>query len=362
MPDDSEKPQKPWLAKQGIVAQCLIVLALSGVLVAALELAHLPAALLLGPMLAGIAASANGATIRVPGRAFMGGQLAIGALIAMSISTDIVAVFFTDGLLLLAVVGATLAASTVLGWLISSFKVLPGTTGVWGSAPGGATAMVLMAQAFGADARLVAFMQYLRVIAVSLAAALIARIWLGPTGEAAPIVWFPPLDAVAFPATIATAAAGAAVGRLVRLPSPYFLGSTAACMVMHLGFDMPMQLPEWLLAISYAVIGWSIGLNFTRQILMHAARALPLLLASILALIAFCGGVAWLLVSQLGIDPLTAYLATSPGGLDSVAIIAAASGGRVDLSFVMAMQIARLLFVLVFGPPVARLVARSLSE
>ena len=47
----------------------------------------------------------------------------------------------------------------------------------------------------------------------------------------------------------------------------------------------------------------------------------------------------------LGIDPLTAYLATSPGGMDSVAIIAAASD-RVDISFVMALQTARFLIVL----------------
>ncbi len=60
---------------------------------------------------------------------------------------------------------------------------------------------------------------------------------------------------------------------------------------------------------------------------------------------------------ELGIDPLTAYLATSPGGLDLVAIIAAASDS-VDLSFVMALQGARLFFVLAFGPSLARLVSR----
>ncbi len=43
---------------------------------------------------------------------------------------------------------------------------------------------------------------------------------------------------------------------------------------------------------------------------------------SILLLMGFCGAIAWLLSHELGIDPLTAYLATSPGGLDSVAIIA----------------------------------------
>ncbi|WP_353682759.1 AbrB family transcriptional regulator [Mesorhizobium sp.] len=40
---------------------------------------------------------------------------------------------------------------------------------------------------------------------------------------------------------------------------------------------------------------------------------------------------------MLGIDPLTAYLATSPGGMHSVAIIAAAAQ-HADISFVMALQ------------------------
>ena len=73
--------------------------------------------------------------------------------------------------------------------------MLPGTTAVWGSSPGAATAMVLMADAFGADARLVAFMQYLRVIFVSMAAALIARCGSTLGVEPPPIVWFPPIDA-----------------------------------------------------------------------------------------------------------------------------------------------------------------------
>jgi uncharacterized membrane protein AbrB (regulator of aidB expression) len=54
--------------------------------------------------------------------------------------------------------------------------------------------------------------------------------------------------------------------------------------------------------------------------------------------------------------PLTAYLATSPGGADSVAIIAAST--HVDVPFVMAMQMARFMLVLIVGPALARSVAR----
>ena len=58
---------------------------------------------------------------------------------------------------------------------------------------------------------------------------------------------------------------------------------------------MTIELPPWLLAISYAIVGWNIGMRFTRPILVHALRALPRVAASILALIAICGGFAWVL-------------------------------------------------------------------
>lgn len=340
--------------------QWMALIAASVLLAALFELIHLPAALLIGPLLCGIVAGVVRASIRVPKVAFGAAQAIVGCLIAMSISLSIFSTIAQEWPLVLGVVAATLAASSFLGWLISRWQILPGTTAVWGSAPGAATAMVLMAGAFGADQRLVAFMQYLRVIMVTIAAAVIARLWVDTSGVEAPAtIWFPPLDMTAFGVTLAIAAVGGLVGRLIRLPSPYFLGAFILGAALHLGLDVPLQLPEWLLAISYAVIGWSIGLNFTREILRHAARALPQVTAAILVLMAICGLLAWLIAETLGVDPLTAYLATSPGGMDSVAIIAAASD-RVDLSFVMALQAARFLVVLILGPSLARLVARSI--
>ena len=116
-----------------------------------------------------------------------------------------------------------------------------------------------------------------------------------------------------------------------------------------------IELPPVLLSLCFALVGWTIGLRFTRDILLHAVRALPAVFASILALMAICGGFAFLLVWFAGVDPLTAYLATSPGGADSVAIIAANS--NVNMPFVMAMQAGRLLVVLLTGPALARFIA-----
>ncbi|MEI5682158.1 MULTISPECIES: AbrB family transcriptional regulator [unclassified Mesorhizobium] len=350
------------LARMAPGMQWGLIVLVSLVFAGLLELAGLPAALLLGPMFAGILAGTNGATVRLPQPLFFSAQAIIGCLIAASVELEILTFFLRDWPLFMGTVIATLVASSFLGWLISRWKVLPGTTAVWGTAPGASTAMVLMAGAFGADARLVAFMQYLRVIFVSVAAAVIARLWVDTSGVVLPAVdWFPAIDWQPFLSTLGIAVVGGLVGRLLRLPSPYFLGSMFLGVALHLTGYVSFQLPEWLLAISYAAVGWTIGLNFNRTILRHAARALPQIIFSVLALMAFCGALAWMLSHYLGIDPLTAYLATSPGGMDSVAIIAAASN-NVDISFVMALQTARFLFVLLFGPSIAKLVARLVKE
>jgi membrane AbrB-like protein len=106
-------------------------------------------------------------------------------------------------------------------------------------------------------------------------------------------------------------------------------------------------------------VGWSIGLRFTRAILIHAARAFARVAASILALIVVSGVLAAFLVATVGVDPLSAYLATSPGGADSVAIIAAST--KVDLPFVMTMQALRMAVVLVMGPSLLRFLANSVN-
>jgi membrane AbrB-like protein len=152
---------------------------------------------------------------------------------------------------------------------------------------------------------------------------------------------------------------GGALGVALRIPAGALLLPMVVGAVLEGTGLVTISLPPWLLALSYAFLGWSVGLGFTREILIHASRALPQVLLAILAMIGVCGALAFILVHASGIDPLTAYLATSPGGMDSVAIIGASS--KVDLSFVMAMQAVRFLIVLIVGPPMARFIAQRMT-
>jgi membrane AbrB-like protein len=328
-----------------------LLLGLSAALVAGLEM--------LGPMVAAIvlAVSIGQGSLRVPRWPLLFGQSLVGFMMARSITVDILRTMATDAPLFLAMIFSVVVAAGLLGWLLTRWQVLPGTTAVWGSSPGAASAMVIMSEAYGADARLVAFMQYLRVVFVAVAASVVSRLWVAADGgEPPPIIMFPPVDWPAFAITVALTCLSAYSAVRFKIPGgtiivPLVLGSLLQ------GFGLlKIELPMWLLAISYALIGWSIGLRFTRSIIAHAARALPRVAGSILLLMSLCGCMAYALHVFAGVDPLTAYLATSPGGADSVAIIAASSD--VDVPFVMAMQTGRFLIILFTGPMLARFIAR----
>jgi membrane AbrB-like protein len=333
------------------------LLLMSLVLIGLLEVIRLPAALLLGAMAAAIVAATWESRVTVPRRLFLVAQGLIGCLMARSIGPGILEILAAQWPVFLLSIGAVLAFSTMLGGLLARWKVLPGTTAVWGTTPGAATVMVLMAQAFGGDMRLVAFMQFFRVIVVALFASLISRLWVTAGGVApAAAEWFPAVAAAPLSETLALAVIGALVGAKAKIPAGPLLVPLFAGIILSANHIVVITLPPWLMAGCYAMVGWIIGLGFSKQTLLYAARALPAIAASTLLLVTLCGGLAFALHALIGTDVLTAYLATSPGGADSIAIIAASS--KVDLPFVMAMQTARFLLVMLVGPSLARLTAR----
>jgi membrane AbrB-like protein len=307
-------------------------------------------------MVAAVVIATNGGMLRLPKFSFFISQGAIGCLVAHSIPPSLIGSFAQSWPLFFVIGSSILIASLLLGWLIGRLGVIPGTTAIWGMAPGAASAMMLMAGEFGADARLVAFMQYLRVVIVAALASLIARFWIHLGDAPLPeLVWFGPFDAAGFGKTLILALVGGLIGRLSRIPGGSFLVPMIAGIVLQVAGIMTIVLPTWFLAACFALLGWNIGLGFTPQILSHALRALPQTLIAIFALIAFSILLAVVLVHTLGIDPLTAYLGTSPGGMDAIAIIAAST--PVDVPLVMGLQVFRFVIVLLAGPPLARLIA-----
>lgn len=335
-----------------------VLVALSAGIAAFLLWIHAPAALMLGPLIAGIIVASSGGKVRFPLPPFVLAQGIVGCLIASMVPLSIVDDVLRHWVLFTAGVVLVVAVSSLLGWLMTRWQMMPGTTALWGTSAGAASVMTIMAEHYGADPRLVAFMQYLRVVLVAVVAAIVARLFGVAPSHAHEIVWFPTVAWVPLAETLALAIAGPVIARWLRIPAGAFLVPLVLGIVLtHFGL-VRIELPTWLLAASYAFVGWNVGLRFTRPLLIHALKALPVIFGATLTLIALCGGIAVLMVWGAGVDPLTAYLATSPGGSDSIAIIAAST--NVDVSFVMAMQTVRMIAVLFLAPVLTKFIAERL--
>ncbi|WP_110815243.1 AbrB family transcriptional regulator [Pseudoroseicyclus aestuarii] len=361
IPADSPhpRPAAPGPAQRGLRWAGLI--ALAALAAGGLERAGLPAALLLGPMLVAIGFGLGGAKLAIPRPLFSLCQALVGCMIAQSLSLSVLQEVGRDWPIFALGVTSVIAAGFASGWVLARLEVLPGSTAIWGSAPGAASAMVLMCGDFGADMRLVAFMQYTRVLIVALLAALVAHLATGGAGQGAEAVdWLAVPDWPGLAATLALALGSVLLGRWLPIPGAALLLPLIGGAVLEGTGVIEIVLPQPLLALAYACVGIGVGLRFDRAVTGHALRALPRILAAIACLVALCGLMAGALVVFAGIDPLSAYLATSPGGADTVAIIASATD--VDVAFVMAMQMARFLLILITGPTLARMVARRFGS
>ncbi len=341
---------RPWL-RWGL----LIIVSLA--LFAALELLRLPAALLLGPMIAAIALVVTGVPFTLSKPAFTLAQGVVGIMIADHLPLTIFHDIGKDWAVYLAGTSFTIITSAFLGWLLGRSKMLPGTTAIWGSSPGAASVMTLMCEDYGADMRLVAFMQYLRVACCALSTTFAA--WcLGHGGLSLHHTnWWGISSWPGLAVTVILTVCAPLMGVWFRIPGGALVLPLALGMGIKMTGMISIVLPQWLLALSYAVLGWGIGFRFTPRVLRYAARLFPYILGAIILLILTNAAFGTVLMHWAGVDFLTAFLATSPGGADSVAIIAAAT--NVNLPFVMAMQVSRFLMVLVTGPLLAQWLSRS---
>ena len=144
-------------------------------------------------------------------------------------------------------------------------------------------------------------------------------------------------------------AVGVPLARVLRIPAGGLLGPMTVALVLTLtgvaGGTGPVSA---LVELAYAVIGWQAGVRFTRESLR--------VVALIAAVVAACAALGALLARLTGATPLEGYLATTPGGIYAVLATAISSG--VDVAFVVAVQVLRVVVMLLVAPAIARVVAR----
>lgn len=338
-------------------AQWTLLVVVTAVLVVGLKALHAPAAMLLGPLAVGIAFGVSGATTRPPPLLRVAGSTLIGCLVAVALGSAMGPALLGRLPAFLYIGLSTLGLSLGLGWLLARAGWFEGSTAVWGLSPGGSASMIALAQETGADARIVALMQYFRVLLVASSAIALAHLAAPlPSGHPHNAGWLPPLDTLGLLGALVLCVGGGVLAKVLKFPAGVFLipGLSGAALLATGWFHL--QVPPVLAALAYAVVGWTIGLSFTRPTLLHSARALPRIIGSALALIIVCAASGLLVSWACDVDLLTGYLATSPGGVDSILIIAAST--PVDLPFILSAQVLRIILVLLLGPYAVGFLAR----
>jgi membrane AbrB-like protein len=337
--------------------------ALAGLLA---QITGIPAAWLVGPMLVAIAlALAWPEHPRVPRWGRVASLAVVGGVLAATFRPSVLPLLASNWLPVSLVVGGTLVLSLAAGLLLARVAHLDGKTAALGTLPGAASGMLAMSGPLGADPRLVAVMQFTRVVVVVFSAALVSRLGLVPGTAPQPIstqglqssapqgaallvhdAW------LTYGLTALVAAVGAWAGTRLRLPAGALMGPLVLGVALEELGMLRLAWPPGVPQAAFLVLGLWVGLLFDRASIKRAGRLFPLMLASAVGLTAACAGLGWALAALTSIDGLTAYLATAPGGIDSVAIMALGSGA--DAPLVLAVQMLRLFAVVLAGALLGR--------
>jgi membrane AbrB-like protein len=337
----------PWVA----------LAAATGAIGWALGAVGLPSSFLFGALIVGLAvAVARPERLEVPDRVFAAGQAVTGVTLGAYLQSSALQAVGRSWLPVLLACGATLLLSLGAGVALARFTATDTRTAALGMVAGGASGIVGMADDLGGDDRLVAFMQYARVLIVVLLTPLLVPLVFsghhvaGAGAAASGPVFGHPGDWLV---TITLAGVGVVVGRWIRLPAATLLGPMILAGAVTLaaiggGFVVPPVLRE----TAFAVIGLRIGLRFTvAAVRTHGRRLVPVT-QCILGLLVACFGLAVGLELTTSASLLDAYLATTPGGL--YAVLAVAFGAGANTTFIIAVQGLRVLVMVLLAPVMVR--------
>ncbi|MDM5309530.1 AbrB family transcriptional regulator [Peribacillus frigoritolerans] len=148
----------------------------------------------------------------------------------------------------------------------------------------------------------------------------------------------------------------ARVGKIFKLPAPYFLGPVIVTAAIGLlGLQGP-PLPLSLLDISQFMVGGYIGLLLKPEQLDNKRKTLLLALMNGLILICATMFFSFLLTKYYDLSAITGFLSLAPGGMDQMGIIA--QEVNADVSTVTSYQLFRMAFIYAAVPPLLKLVLK----
>ncbi len=335
-----------------------LVLVVTGALSAVLAALQVPSPVLFAAVVGAMAHALTSPTpLVLPDRGLRVAQGLVGITVGALVDLATLRRLGTEAVPVVLVVVATLALSIGAGRVLALRRDVSPTTGVFSLVAGGASGVVAVAHDLGADDRVVTVVQYLRILVVLLTMPVVTSLVFRPASGGGVVGAADAGLTADLVFVVVSLAAGLLLARLVPVSTMSLLGPLLVSSVLAAGGWLgPVSVPTALEWLAFALIGVQVGLRFTHDSLRSIARMLPVVLALVAVVVVGTAGLGVVLSSLTPADPLTAYLATTPGGLFAVLAIAADSGA--DATYVMAVQLLRLLVILALLPLLARWLRR----
>jgi membrane AbrB-like protein len=139
-------------------------------------------------------------------------------------------------------------------------------------------------------------------------------------------------------------------------PAGALIGALAVIAGLKLSGVDVMEIPGSVRFLALLVIGWDLGTKFSKDLLSAVTNNLLPLVLVVAAFLVMGWVLAWILWKLGLMDPVTAVLATSPGGL--VQMGALTSEMDANAALVVGFHLLRIVTVLLSVPLISRLAAR----
>ena len=247
---------------------------------------------------------------------------------------------------LMAVVAGVTSAFFVSQWALKRFYAYDAKSAVLASSPGHLSFVIGLGMDSGADIRMVAIVQSIRVLTLTLIVPMLV-VWSGLAGS--DIVVPTKFMSLFWVAMCLAAAALVGLGfKRLKIPAAFVLAGMIISLASHLTGLVEGHMPQWLTWPALMMLGSMIGTRFSGVSMAELKSAIGAGFAITLVGIAAAIGFAVLLAQFVDLPVAQLVVAFAPGGVEAMAAMAFAL--NLDPTFVATHHIARIFYLSFFVP------------
>lgn len=350
-------PVMPPVFRHKLTRRRALTFAIAGGGAAVFAALGLPLPMLLGPMLACLAAALMGARLAGSGQLGVFMRTFLGVAVGASITPQVVS-RLGDIAVSLAMVPLFVCVIALVGYPL--FRRVFGfdhATAWYGAMPGGLQDMLVFGEEAGGDVRALSLIHATRVLVIVTVAPLMMSMAWGLDLSQPPGTPIAQTSLREIAVMVAAGYLGWKIAERLGLFGASILGPMILATILSLTGIIHARPPAEIIQAAQFFIGMSVGVKYVgitlRELRVDVTAGLAYTLALALISLIFIETLV-----SLGLAPaLEAFLAFLPGGQAEMVVIAIIAGA--DLAFVVSHHLLRLVLVILLAPVAARLLVRG---